>query len=141
MLYSFDLMMKVCDDVLPFNKDINNLICGYILTSDSISTILNKKIKDTKKQIITNIKKREALYESHKRLPRHNYQIEEIKILKLLCLTIEKLNNNNKKLKNFKYTLKNGINYDYNYFKLKSKMEEKIETEEDLKYIRYLYNK
>ena len=42
MLYSFELMNKVCNDLLPLSKDVNNLISEYILTSDHIDFMLFK---------------------------------------------------------------------------------------------------
>ena len=145
MLYSFELMNKVCNDVLPLCKDINNLISEYILTSDHVDFMLFKKIDCAEE------KARWYLYQQKEHTKKIRKYVasrrtkteEEKQNMKILFRELEmlpsKIKINFNYIKKLKYTTDKGNDCDFNYFKIKSKIEEKVETTEALKYINYLY--
>lgn len=149
MLYPFEIMERICFDLLPFCKNINNLVSTYIITSDHISSILFEKIKNTEKLIYTNKEKHDTSLDRIQELIRitQNADIfnipdtfEYIRTIEYTKIQLRKYIKQNRKLK---YTLDKGGEYNFNYYKLKSKLNitQKEETEEEQKYFNYLLDK
>jgi len=118
MLYSAEIMEKICINILPFGKDVNLLISSFIITSDSISSILIKKINKTK-NLLNELDRINMIYY---RIHPHNYE-DHIRRIEYTNIHLKIYIN---QLRKFKYTKDKGEKSNYNYFKLKSKMEEKI---------------
>ena len=146
-MYSFELMNKVCNDVLPLCKDVKNIINEYILTSDHVDFMLFKKIECAEEKTRYYLRQERETYKKLRKFTasrRTKTEEEEQKMILLfreLTMYPSKMKINFNYIKKLKYTTDKGRDCDFNYFKIKSKIEEKEETTEALKYINYLYTK
>jgi len=131
MLYSAEIMEKICIDMLPFGKDVNLLISSFITTSDHISSILIKKMAKTEYLIYIATETLNTSIDGINDLINRRYTTQEDlrtieKLYKLIKYSETQLIKYINQLRKFKYTKDKGEKCNYNYFKLKSKMEEKI---------------
>ena len=147
MLYPFEIMERMCIDLLPFCENINKLISEYIITSDYVSSILYNKIQNTEKLIYTNKEKHNTSLERLQEIIAQNINIFNIPETFLHIETIEytkiQLRKYINQLRKLNYTSDKGGEYNFNYYKLKSKLNitQKDGTEEEQKYFNYLLDK
>ena len=149
MLYPFEIMERMCVDLLPFCKNVNKLISEYILTSDHVSSMLFNKIQTAENlhEIYLRVKT-SSLNRIHELLALQRNLTEDEQ--KEFLFRDETLNEMYKKIKiNYNYLTKlnytndKGGEFNFNYYKLKSKLQitQKDETEEEQKYFNYLLDK
>ena len=149
MLYPFEIMERMCIDLLPFCKNINKLISSYIITSDHVSSMLFKKIQTAEDvhefylRVKTSSLNRIQEILALPRNPTEDEQEEFSFCDNILENIYKKIKINYNYLTKLNYTNDKGGEYNFNYYKLKSKLNitQKDETEEEQKYFNYLLDK